>query len=41
MNERRGWVILAIGVFLFAVFWLGFALAAYLYSSAAAERVFQ
>ena len=41
MNERRGWVILAIGVFLFAVFWLGFALAAYLYSSAAAERVLQ
>lgn len=41
MNERKGWIILAIGVFLFAVFWLGFALAMYLYSTDLAERLFQ
>jgi hypothetical protein len=41
MSERKGWVILAVGVFLFAVFWLGFALAMYLYSTDLAERILQ
>lgn len=41
MNERRGWVILAIGAGIFLVFWLGFAMAMYLYSTDLAERIMQ
>jgi len=41
VNERKGWVILTVGVFLFAVFWLGFALTMFLYSTEAAERFLQ
>jgi len=39
VNERKGWMILAIGVGIFAVFWLGFALAMFLYSTDVAERI--
>lgn len=41
MNERKGWVILAIGAGIFLVFWLGFALAMYLYSVAVARGILQ
>ena len=41
VNERKGWVILAIGIGIFLVFWLGFALAMYLYSADTAERILQ
>jgi len=41
VNERKGWMILAIGVGIFAVFWLGFALAMFLYSTDVAERFLQ
>jgi len=34
-------VILAIGVGIFAVFWLGFAVAMFLYSTDFAERILQ
>jgi hypothetical protein len=41
MSERKGWVILAVGAAIFLVFWLGFALAMYLYSTDLAERILQ
>lgn len=39
MNERKGWVILAVGVAIFLVFWLGFSLGMYMYGYAFAERI--
>jgi hypothetical protein len=41
MNERKGWIILAIGAGILLVFWLGFAMAMYLYSTDLAERIMQ
>lgn len=39
VNERKGWVILAVGVAIFLVFWLGFSLGMYMYGYAFAERI--
>jgi hypothetical protein len=40
MNERRGWLLLAIGVWLFALDWLALVLVAYLYGAQLGERLF-
>ena len=39
VNERKGWVILTIGIAIFLVFWLGFSLGMYMYGYAFAERI--
>jgi len=41
VNERKGWIILAVGAGIFLVFWLGFSLGMYLFSAHAAERILQ
>jgi hypothetical protein len=41
MNERKGWVILAVGAAIFLVFWLGFSVGMYLFSTDIAERILQ
>jgi hypothetical protein len=40
MNERSGWVLLAIGVLICALGWLLFVLAAYLFGTQLGERLF-
>ena len=41
VNERKGWVILAIGAAIFLVFWIGFSMGMYLYSMHTAESILQ
>lgn len=41
MNERVGWLLVAIGVFLCLLAWCGFAAATYLYATSIGERMFQ
>lgn len=40
-RERYGWVLLAIGAFLFYIAWLGTVIAAYLFSVHTSEGIFR